>query len=428
MKIFISIKRSAMLLATSALFFTACNKLELEPTPAEPAAPVTGTTIAAMLDDPSFSLLKAAVVRVGLASTLADTSLRFTVFAPDDSAIMKSLGVPSIAVAAGYLASLPDASVAGLVSYHIIPQSVKTSSIPQAFPNFGYPTILNPSIGTPDYNPFVRLSNYPSKRGSIVWVNNIPVIAPDIAAANGTVHKIARVLFPPSRYLCNKIDTDTSLSFLKAAILRADSGTVIDPAVLNTNILQSVLSKFGPDLTVFAPTNAAFRTVLYAQSYPLIYQQIYNITYQAAIGAGAPPALAATIATDTATVKAPPTTTALTSTPAFFQNPLFYGALPAQSVKGIVVYHVLGKRAFGVNFPATATSFPTLLNGVVASHPGVSITATFTGPSVTGLTVKGVRNAAANVLINPLPDPLGTSDQNFANGNLHKIDQVLLPQ
>jgi hypothetical protein len=122
------------------------------------------------------------------------------------------------------------------------------------------------------------------------------------------------------------------------------------------------------------------------------------------------------------------TATALASTPGVFSNPALYSSLTAQTVKGIVVYHILGSRAFTVNFPTTPTSVPTLLNSAVPAHPGVSITATFTGLSVSAATVKGAANpTASNLLINPTPAPAGTSDQHYLNGVLHKIDQVLRP-
>jgi len=427
MKIINNIIKYSLVLVTAALLATSCNKLELDPTPVEQPAGGTGATLATLLTDPSYSLLKTAAERAGLIPLLGDTSLQFTVFAPDNAAIVASLGVPNEAVAAGYLASLPDAVVTALVSYHIIPQKIKAASISQSFPNFGYPTILNPTVGTPKYNALARLTNFPSRRGAAAWVNNIPVIATDIPASNGVVHKLARILTPPSTPVWSKIDSDTTLAFLKAAIQRADSGTTAVAGTLNTNNLQSVLSEFGPQVTLFAPTNAAFRTTLYGLAYPLIYQQIYSITYQTAINNGAPATLAATIATDTANVKAPPTTVALTSTPAVFQNPAFFAAFPAQTVKGIVVYHLLGSIAFSVNLPATATAVPTFLNSAVPSHPGVTVSATFTGPLVSAATVKGLRNAtAANVQINPLPG--GSSDQLYFNGVVHKIDQVLLPQ
>jgi uncharacterized surface protein with fasciclin (FAS1) repeats len=63
----------------------------------------------------------------------------------------------------------------------------------------------------------------------------------------------------------------------------------------------------------------------------------------------------------------------------------------------------------------------------VPAHPGVALKATFGATGVTAATVKGVANpTASNITINPFPG--GTSDQNYVNGVLHKIDQVLIPQ
>ena len=103
--------------------------------------------------------------------------------------------------------------------------------------------------------------------------------------------------------------------------------------------------------------------------------------------------------------------------------------LTPTTVKGIVVYHILGNRAFSVNLPTTAANYPTLLNGAIAAHPGVGLQATFGPTGVTGATVKGAANTtASNVVINPTPAPGGTSDQHYINGVIHKIDQVLRPQ
>ena len=127
-----------------------------------------------------------------------------------------------------------------------------------------------------------------------------------------------------------------------------------------------------------------------------------------------------------------PKATALASSPTVFSNPALYSVLTAQVVKGIIVYHIFGNRAFTNNFPTTSTFYPTLLNGGIPSHPGLSITATFGAPFVSAATIKGIANAsAANIIINGtplLPDPIGTSDQHYLNGVIHKIDQVLLPQ
>ncbi|MES1220068.1 MAG: hypothetical protein ABUT20_31490, partial [Bacteroidota bacterium] len=127
---------------------------------------------------------------------------------------------------------------------------------------------------------------------------------------------------------------------------------------------------------------------------------------------------------DPATAQA--TATALASSPTVFQNPALFSVLTAQTVKGLLFYHILGVRAFSVNIPATATGVPTLLNTVSNAYPGLTIQATFGPTGVTAATVKGYANpSASNILINPTPDPNGSSDQHYINGTLHKIDQVL---
>ena len=280
-----------------------------------------------------------------------------------------------------------------------MPQSITMASVPNTFPNFFYPTNLNPTSGS-SFNPLVRLLTFPSTRNGN-WINNIPLTAVNATAANGIIHTAAAMPAPPSKVLAQRIFADADMTYLAAAINRADSGV----APTTSASLVWVLSNFGPNITVFAPTNLAFQQLLTAQ-----------IT-QALIAQGVPPATAAAQAA------------ALASTPAVFSNPALYSVLTPTVVKGIVVYHLLGNRAFLNNFPTTATSYPTLLNSAVPSHPGVSLTCTFTGPFVTAATVKGIANpTASNILINPTPEPNGTSDQFFVNGTIHKIDQVLRPQ
>ncbi|MFM6924134.1 MAG: fasciclin domain-containing protein, partial [Ferruginibacter sp.] len=284
-------------------------------------------------------------------------------------------------------------------SYNLMPQTITTASIPNTFPNFFYPTNLNPTSGA-SFNPLVRLLTFPSTRNGN-WVNNIPLVAVNTAAANGVIHTAAAMPAPPSKVLAQRIFADADMTYFAAAVNRADSGV----APTTSASLVWVLSNFGPNVTVFVPTNAAMQGLLTAQ-----------IT-QALIAQGVPPAIAAAQAA------------ALASSPAVFSNPALYSVLTAQTVKGLVVYHMLGTRAFTNNFPTTATSYPTLLNSAVPAHPGVSLTCTFTGPFVTAATVKGLGNAtASSILINPTPEPNGTSDQFFVNGTIHKINQVLLPQ
>lgn len=427
MKLFNSIKKAGLLLCAGAVFFSACNKLELAPVPTEQPQPGAGTTIAALLDDPSFSLLKSAATRVGLIGQLADTSLRFTVFAPDDAAIVASLGVPNVATAAGYIASLSDAQVAGLISYHVVPQIVKASSIFTSFPNHQYPTILNPA---PQVSALLRLTTFPSVRPGLgAWVNNVPIIATDIMAVNGVVHKVFRLVSPPTQDLWAKINTETDLTYLQAAIARADSGVAAGARLqdaLNTAVNPSAI---GSNLTIFAPNDAAMKAFL------------TGAITQALVGQGIPLANAQFAATaivantGTLLLSNPAAIPDIPGIPVVGLGAQLAAVITPTLAKGIVAYHVVssqrgtyappGLRVFSVNIPVAATLTKTLLNSAVAAHPGVTIQATFTSLApglavVTAASVKGAANATASNLV--------VRDLHCVNGVIHKIDQVLLPQ
>lgn len=373
---------------------SSCNKELPDAVPITQPQP-TGSTIADIISDPSYSILKAAVTRANLTALLSDKSKVFTFFAPDNTAMQKS-GIPSEAAVNFFRPGQLDT----LIKYNLIGgQKYTSANISTAFPNLYLQSdfiLAPPSTALP---PGLRMPIFPSKNGFGLFVNNIPVTQADIPAANGIVHKVAFVNMPPSQFLWDRINTDPNLTYLKAAIQRADSG------VASASTLQAALMNPAANLTIFAPTNTAFQQTLTGQ-----------ITL-ALIGMGMNP--------DTAAARA----TALASSPTVFQNPALYSVLTAQVVKGIVVYHILGKRAFSVNLPTTATFYPTLLNTAIPAHPGVNLKATFGLTGVTAATVQGVGNGtASNILINPTPSPNGTSDQHYINGTIHEIDRVLLPQ
>lgn len=394
-------------IAAMMFILSSCNKsLEQFATPVvtPPSGLALGETIATIADD---SLYYRMIIRGGMLATINTKSSAYTMFVPNNAAMRQfcvAVGAPPgqpDAVYSGFISSvLPAANAAAIVNYNMMPQIITTASVPNTFPNWFYPTNLNPTTGTPGFNPLVRLLTFPSTRNGN-WVNNIPLVGVNLAAANGVIHTAAALPAPPQKVLAQRIFADADMTYLAAAIQRADSGV----APTTSASLVWVLSNFGPNITVFAPTNLAFQQLLTGQ-----------ITL-ALIAQGVPPATAAAQAA------------VLASTPGVFTNPALANVLTPTTVKGIVVYHILGNRAFLNNFPTTATSYPTLLNSAVPTHPGVSLTCSFTGPFVTAATVKGVANpTASNIMINPTPEPNGTSDQFFVNGTIHKIDQVLRPQ
>lgn len=421
--LFINKIRSFLLLlvAGTTIILGSCNKELPEAVPIDPPPNGTSPTIADLLNDPGFSILKSAVTKAGLMNMFADPTLRLTVFAPDDAAMTAS-GISQAVVDA-----LPAEQLAGVIMYNVVPQTLNASGITSDFPNYQYPTILNPA---PSVSPFLRLTTFPSKRGSVAWVNNIPIIAADITAVNGVVHKVARLVAPPTQDLWSRISTDPKLTFFKATIDRADSGVAAGSRLQDALNLAANPSAIGSNLTVFAPTDDAMKAFL------------TGALTQAFISKGFPPAQAQGAASQLVAGFG----TLLISNPAAIPDipgfPPGIGASIAAVItptlaKGIVVYHILGSqsgtylppgiRVFTVNMPVTATAVKTMLNSAIAAHPGVLLQATFGPAGVTAATVKGAANAtASNLLINPLPG--GTSDQHYVNGVLHEIDQVLLPQ
>lgn len=423
MKIFNNIKKASWGLLTASLLLSACNKLILDPVPNAQATQATTPTIATLLDDPGFSFLKAAVVRAGLAAAAGSPTLlqqlgnpaqRFTVFAPDNNAFIAS-GIPSVAVVNG----LPVAQVFAIVSYHIIPQVIRSGSIAPIFPNFQYPSILNPA---PAASALLRLTTFPSVRSNGAWVNNIPIIAVDIAAVNGVVHKVATLVAPPSMDLWTRISTDADLTFLKAAINRADSGVALGSRLQSAIDLASNPASIASNLTIFAPTDNAMRAFL----------------TRAITGALMAQGLDQATAFGQATFLVTTHGLLLLTNPGAISGSLAVALNPV-TVRGLLAYHIIssqsgtfappGIRIFSVNLPSTATAVRTLLNSAVAVHPGVMVQATFVSPFpgisvVSAATVKGAANAtASNIIIG-----LTSSDLHQINGVIHKIDQVLLPQ
>ncbi|MEP7279598.1 MAG: hypothetical protein ABI813_13190 [Bacteroidota bacterium] len=404
------IVRGGVAVLALIILLTSCNKLYTDPVPIRVPANPSGNTLAKTLaSTPGDSLYNRLVIRSGILTTapatITDSTLRFTMFVPDNNAMKVFINALSLgavplnapdAVFSGFItANIPVASAAGIVGYNIVAQVLTTASFPTAFPNLQYPTILNPA---PTLSALLRLTTFPSKRGSTTWVNNVPLSAADAVASNGIIHHVPAMVLPPNASLWVRISTDPDMTYFKAAVLRADSGTSPSSATS----LQGALDNIGANLTVFVPTDSAMRAVL--------TQQITG----ALIAQGYLPLTAAT------------TAAALASTPAVFSNPLLYTSLTVMLVKGLVAYHILGTRVFTVNLPTTATNLYTLVGG--APYPGVSVQASFTGPVVTAASVKGAANASPSViLLDPTPYT-GKSDQNATNGVLHKINQALLPQ
>ena len=414
----LNIKRSVALLFifSGSFFFTSCNK-ELEQLPAIPTPTYpSGAGIAgAIAANPNDSLYNRLLIKSGLAATLNNNANSYTMFIPDNNGMkifinaisggQVPLAAPD-AVFSGFItANIPAATAAGIVSYNTVGQKFPSSSFPTTFPNYPLPSliILDPK------QPFVRMPIFPAK-GAVSYVNNIPLTGVDAQASNGIIHHTYTIVAPPTTVLAGLIYPDPNLSYFTAAIARGDSGQT------NLNRFDSLLKYGVTNMTVLAPNNAAFQTL------------IYGTAYGFALSQGAPPALADAQAQG-----------AVALGPGIFSEPTFYGILPASTVRGIMAYHLLASnasgsfkpdiRVFSVNVPATPTPIKTLVNGGFAPHPGVMAQATFTGPAVTALQFTGLGTfPPGGAPFSGPPANAVTMDKHAVNGVLHIIDKVLLPQ
>lgn len=194
--------------------------------------PASNTITDVVVASANFSTLESAVVKAELQTTLSGTG-PFTVFAPDDAAFAAS------GITTAVLNSLSKTDVQNILLYHTLSAKVAAADVP-AGPNAKVITASGDSV-------------FVTKNASGVFVNGVQVAQADIAADNGIIHRITRVLTPPAG---NIVETAVAggLDSLVKAVTRATSAPGGDPSLAST--LSSAT------LTVFAPTNAAFTNLL----------------------------------------------------------------------------------------------------------------------------------------------------------------------
>ena len=179
-----------------------------------------------------LSILVEAVVAAGLVDTLKGAG-PFAVFAPTNAAfaaLLTELGLTKAQLLAN------KALLTTVLTYHVLPAKVASSAIP-----FGK------AITT--------------VQGSILKIDNVAgavtitdgrnrtskVTTPDVAASNGVVHVVDKVILPADKNIVQTAQSLPQFSILVETVVAAN--------------LQGTLSGAGP-FTVFAPTNDAFAGLL----------------------------------------------------------------------------------------------------------------------------------------------------------------------
>jgi uncharacterized surface protein with fasciclin (FAS1) repeats len=395
-----NIKNNFLKLTTLAIALgvglVSCNKEFNEVAPVPQPAPfnIANSIDSLVRTNSNFTVLKAAIARAGLNSFLQDGTRQITVFAPDDAAFA-AIGITSPAA----VVALRPGQLDTILRYHILPQYLPSASIVNTPPNMLTPTFF---AIAPTVSSLIKMNIFPSKRTSGAWVNNVPITQADIMASNGVIHKISRVLLPPTTTVKGFVASSAQHTYLRAAIARADSGQV------GLNKLDSVSNNAVANLTLLAPNDNAMRPVLYGAFYPSV---LANVSAQIRTSIVSMNPGFTTMQVDSAVaVDAPPIAMAQTTTLA--NSPANFNLLPVVTVRGIVAYHIFTQRYFGIN---------TLDAGPITTAGGTAlprVTPDFNGGAVRFL---GAGNGGnySNVIV---------ADQQCVNGVVHVVDRVLLPQ
>lgn len=229
--------------------------------------PVTQQNIVQVAQgNPDFSILVAAVTKADLATTLSGTG-PFTVFAPNNAAFAKLAGGPLDAFSsAAKINAVTDANqiaaLRGVLLYHVLGANVMAANIATGASTS---TTARPASasGVNDN------SIYLTKAGDNVFVNGgTKVVTADITASNGTIHAIDNVLLPPSQTIAGIVQssataTPAQFTLLLQALSRPAAQNLLTTAAANNS-----------NITVFAPTDAAFQAALTA----LNLQNVSQIT------------------------------------------------------------------------------------------------------------------------------------------------------
>jgi uncharacterized surface protein with fasciclin (FAS1) repeats len=236
----IRLAKSAFFTLALVMGFTACQKdqiSELQPQGAELAASDRNNTIVDIaLSDPNFSILVAAVVKTNTVGFFSNSNLDGTVFAPTNAAFAQ---LPAPFNSEAGINSITNARdikfLTQVLRYHVLLGERTAAQLP----NGAYKTYKTAT--TPNDN---QLFVSRSISNDVIINGNSKVVAADVQASNGVIHVIDKVLFYPTQDV--------------AQIAIANGNFTALVAALNKTGLTNTLMSPTTNVTVFAPTDAAF--------------------------------------------------------------------------------------------------------------------------------------------------------------------------
>ena len=216
------------LLLANMFFLTSCDDDEPIVTP-EPK-----DIVETAMETANLSTLVAALTQAGLVSTLQGDG-PFTVFAPTNDAFQDLLDSnPDW----NSLSDIDNALLANVLKFHVLAADIKAADLSDSY-------VTSLASGPNDEQIVLQVD----VTGGVKFNGSANPITTDVAATNGTVHIIDKVMLPPT--VVDLALNNGLFSILVEALTRDDlPGDYVE-----------VLSGTGP-FTVFAPTNDAFVALL----------------------------------------------------------------------------------------------------------------------------------------------------------------------
>ena len=227
-----------LVLVGSVAVVAACGGSDDEP--ARPPQPPG--TLAEVAAASGFTALVAAADKAGLVPALREATSDLTVFAPTDAAFASLAATLGFANASAMVAGLDAATLASILQYHVLPARQTeaqlraggtTRSTLYSFAGAATELTLDTSAG-------VKITDEVLTQATVVTA--------DVAASNGVIHVIDKVLVPPG-----------VLNIVLMAQLNPAFSTLVE-GVVAADLAGSL---GGAEVfTVFAPTNDAFAAAL----------------------------------------------------------------------------------------------------------------------------------------------------------------------
>ncbi|QYF96133.1 fasciclin domain-containing protein [Massilia sp. PAMC28688] len=194
--------------------------------------------IAEVAKEKGFNSLLAAVTKAGIGSTLTASNAQLTVFAPTDQAFTDLARQLGFADAGAMVNALPAPALQSILTYHVLGTKKLAADLVAggATQNTAYTFANAPARLSFDFTSGVKITD--------AALTTATVVTADVAASNGVIHAVDKVLVPPG-----------VLNVVQMAQVNPQFTSLVS-AVVAAN-LQGTLSGAGP-FTVFAPVNAAF--------------------------------------------------------------------------------------------------------------------------------------------------------------------------